>query len=340
MSTVAVVGATGYTGMELVRLLARHPHVKTLRIYGSDRSAGQEWATVAPRLRHLHDGMVESFEATAVEGMDAVFLALPHGHSGETAKALHGSVGCVIDLSGDLRLSDATLYDRWYGRKAAAPDLLGEAVYGLPEIDRKELPGATLISNPGCYATAVTLAIVPALAAEGLCGEDIVVTAVSGASGAGKKADANLLSAELHGNLRAYRIGAHQHVPEVLQTIERATDGRRPKLTFVPQVAAFDRGILAIATLPLKPGQTRDDVVRAYVARYADCPFVRLALQRPPEIADVVGTNFCDIYLDVDTTGHRIVAIAAIDNLVKGAAGQAIQNWNIARGDAETVGLM
>ncbi len=340
MANVAIVGATGYTGAELVRLLAVHPHVDELLLCASEGGGERRFEEEFPALRHLHAGPIRPFAPATVEGLDAVFLALPHGQSAAVAAALEDRVGVLVDLSGDLRLPDPRVWEAWYGQPHPAPELLPRAVYGLPELFAETLPGARLVANPGCYPTAAALALAPALEVPDLCTEDAVVTALSGASGAGRKAATPLLLAELHANAWAYRLGRHQHAPEISTSLERAA-GRPIRLTFVPQVIPVERGILVTASLPLSDGGPEQDWLEGlYAERYGSHSFVRMVSGRSPSLREVNGTNFCDIAVVADRMGGRLVAVAAIDNLIKGAAGQAVQNWNLAVGWPETSGLL
>jgi N-acetyl-gamma-glutamyl-phosphate reductase len=340
MANVAIVGATGYTGAELVRLLALHPKVEELRLYASEGGGERRFEEEFPALRHLHVGAIHPYAPDTLDGLDAVFLALPHGKSAVVAAALEDRVGVIVDLSGDLRLPDHRLWEDWYGQPHPAPELPARAVYGLPELFGEDLPGARLIANPGCYPTAAALALAPALNVPDLCAEDAVVTALSGASGAGRKAATPLLLAELHANAWAYRLGRHQHAPEISRSLERS-GGRPVRLTFVPQVIPVERGILVTASLPLCDKAVEQDSLEAlYTERYAAHPFVRFLSGRSPSLREVIGTNFCDLTVAADRMGGRLVAVAAIDNLIKGAAGQAVQNWNLAVGWPETTGLL
>jgi N-acetyl-gamma-glutamyl-phosphate reductase len=339
MIRTAVVGASGYVGAELISLLAGHPRASLESIHGAG-SAGGRWEDIYPGRAHLFRGEIKTFEADSLAGLDAVFLALPHGQSGAAAKQLVGRVGRVIDLSGDLRLADADEYRRWYGMEHPAPELLGRAAYGLPELFGDALPGADLIACAGCYATVSQLAAAPALALAGVVEPDVVVSAVSGTSGAGRKADLALSFSEVSADLRAYRVGHHQHSPEIVAGLSRYS-GRAVKLTFVPHLGPLVRGILATVVMRCRRPVTQAEITEAYLAAYAGAPFVRVrdgaAL---PAVGHVVGTNFCDLAPVVDEAGGSIVVIGVIDNLVKGAAGQAVQVFNRCFGLPETLGLV
>lgn len=337
MIRTAVVGASGYSGAELVRLLAGHPEASLESVHAAS-SAGERWEDLYPGREHLFSGAIQAFEPGAMAGLDAVFLALPHGASASAARALHGRVGKVIDLSGDLRFADAATYRHWYGREHPAPELLGKAVYGLPELFGSELAGADLISCPGCYATVAQLAAAPGL---GLTGAPTVtISAMSGTSGAGRKGEVALSFSEVHGDLRAYRVGRHQHAPEIAQGLSRHT-GSDVRVTFVPHLAPIERGIAATVVMPWAAG-SQAEAERVYRAAYSEAPFVRVrdGLKRPPAVRHVAGTNFCDLAPVVDAAGETLVVVAVIDNLLKGAAGQAVQVLNRACSLPETTGLM
>ncbi len=339
MLRTAIVGASGYSGAELVRLLAGHPGAELAAVCAAS-SAGEQWEELYRGREHLFRGEIRPFEPAALAGLDAVFLALPHGASASAARALRGEVGCVLDLSGDLRLPDAETYRRWYGREHPAPELLGEAVYGLPELFGDGLRGAELVSCAGCYATVTQLAAAPALAMAGASADSVVVTAISGTSGAGRKAELALSFSEVFGDLRAYRVGRHQHAPEIAQGLSRHA-GRPVRVTFVPHLAPIERGIAATVVLPAAAGSA-GDLLEAYRRAYDKAPFVRVRdpAETLPAVRHVAGTNFCDLAPVADAAGGSTVIVGVIDNLLKGAAGQAVQLFNLAFGLAETAGLL
>lgn len=334
----AVVGATGYTGAELVALLALHPEATIDTVMGAT-SAGRRWEELYPGRGDLFAGEIEAFTADRLSGLDAVFLALPHGESAVAAKALRGRVGIVIDLSGDLRLADAQTYRTWYGRDHPAPELLGQAAYGLPELFRDDLAGADLVSCPGCYATASQIAAAPALELDGVT-ETVMISAVSGTSGAGRKGDLSLSFSEVFGDVRPYRVGAHQHTPEIRQGLARHS-GLDVRVTFVPHLIPIERGIIATVMIPLESALDRADVLDHYRRTYEDAPFVRVLDpdERFPAVRNVVNTNLCEVAPVVDPAGTLVIT-AAIDNLGKGAAGQAVQVMNLRFGLPETTGLL
>jgi len=334
----AVVGASGYTGSELVGLLARHPLARINALVGR-RSSGVLWEDLHPAMGHLFNGSIESFDPDALAGTDAVFLALPHGESAAAALRLKGRVGCIIDLSGDLRLPDIETYERWYGRTHPAPDLVGTAVYGLPELFGDKLANADLVACAGCYPTVTQLAAAPALLLDGI-GSHVVVSAVSGTSGAGRTSDPELSFSEMFGDVRSYHIGRHQHTPEMVMGLGRIA-GRPVRVTFVPHLIPIERGIHATVMIDTSNGITQAGVLDHYRAFYEDAPFVRVLdpADRLPTVRNVVGTNLCEIAPVVDPSGGSLVVVGTIDNLVKGAAGQAVQVLNRRFGFPETTGL-
>jgi N-acetyl-gamma-glutamyl-phosphate reductase len=316
---VGVFGATGYTGQELVRLLAAHPQVRVAFTTGSTRG-------------HV------PHEAGLERAADAYLLALPHGVAAAYAARLRAERphAPVIDLSGDLRLPDVPAYRAWYGQDHAAPELLGRAVYGLTEVNRERLRGALLVSNPGCYATSVLLPLVPLLARGLVDASDIVVDAKSGASGAGRTPREDLLFCEVAGDFSAYAPGrAHRHVGEVEAVLDAAT-GQQVTLTFCPHLLPVKRGILS--AIYVRTSHRAAQLAEALSAAYADEPFVRVVAGAPPRLSDVERTNDCRISVH-DAAPGRAVVFSAIDNLVKGAGGQAVQNLNLALGLPETAGL-
>ena len=339
MLQVAVVGASGYSGAELVARLARHPHVRVSAVQAAT-NAGRRFESLFPEHADAFRGVLSPLDAEALRGFDVVFLALPHGAAASTAAALHERVGTVIDLSGDLRLADAAAYRQWYGREPAAPQLLGRAAYGLPELFGADLRGARLVASAGCYATVAQIAAAPALGLGEQVGADVVLSGVSGTTGAGRKADLETSYSEVAENLRAYRVGRHQHTPEITAGLQRAC-GRAVRLTFVPQLAPLRRGILATIVVRA-PDIQATDVLERYRRSYADAPFVRVvdAAERLPQTRDVLGTNFCDVAPLVDVSAGTLVVLGVIDNLVKGAAGQAVQIMNCVWALPETTGLL
>jgi N-acetyl-gamma-glutamyl-phosphate reductase len=339
MHTVAaaVVGASGYTGLELTRLLARHPRLTPAALY-SDKWAGElagdrlPLGGAAAAVRYL-----PLAEAAAAEA-ELAFLATPAEVSVELAPKLLARGLRVIDLSGGFRLEDPQLYPTWYGFTHGAPELLREARYGLPELAREGLRDARLVTNPGCYATATALALAPLVRSGLVAADGLAVAAMSGVSGAGRQAKEEYSFVEVDEDLRAYRIARHQHVPEIEQTVARYA-GRCGPLSFTPHLVPIRRGILATCTLRLAAGADAKAVAAALATAYADEPFVRVLAADRVTVKDVARTNRCHVGVTVDARAGLAVAVSAIDNLVKGAAGQAVQAANAALGLDETLGL-
>ncbi len=335
--SVAVVGASGYSGLELTRILARHPRATLVALYSdrwADEAAGARLPLGAPAaaLRYLPQARAPELQA------DVAFLATPAEVSLALGPQLHARGVKVVDLSGAFRLHDAAAYPRWYGFEHTAPALLATARYGLPELDRAALRGAAFVTNPGCYATAIALALAP-LVRSGLASRDgIAVSAMSGVSGAGRKASEEYSFCEVDEDLRAYRIGRHQHVPEIEQTVGRFAGGVGP-ISFTPHLVPLRRGILATCTLRAAPGATEAALRDAYDAAYGGEPFVRVLKPDQVTVTDVVRPNRCHVGAALDARTGLVVAVSAIDNLVKGAAGQAVQAWNATQGWDETLGL-
>lgn len=334
--TAAIVGASGYTGLELTRLLARHAGIRLAALFSdrwSDDAAGSRLPLDGPAAALRYRPLAEAVDADA----ELVFLATPAEVSADLAPKLLAKGARVVDLSGAFRLEDAAAYPRWYGFAHPAPQLLAEAAYGLPELARDKLRGARLVTNPGCYATAIALALAPLVKAGlGLRG-GVAVTGLSGASGAGRKATEDYSFVEIADDLRAYRLGNHQHVPEIEQTVARYAGACGP-ISFTPVLVPIRRGILATATVRVE-GAAPSELEGALRAAYDGEPFVRVLPADRVTVKDVVHTNRCHVGLAVDARAGVVVAVSAIDNLVKGAAGQAVQAMNASLGWPETAGL-
>jgi len=336
MHRVAIVGATGYTGAELLRLLVGHPGVEVACVT-SRRAAGRPVAEVFPSLRGHVDLVYTEPDGAPLAEMDLVFFATPNGTAMRDAPALLDAGVRVIDLAADFRLRDPEEWARWYGEPHACPELLAEAVYGLPELFREEIRGARLVANPGCYPTAVTLGLVPLLEAGLVDAARLVADAKSGASGAGRRAREDLLLAEAADSVRAYAVPGHRHHPEIVQTLARFAEGP-VGLTFVPHLMPMVRGIHA--TLYAELRDPAADLQRLYETRYAGEPFVDvMPAGAHPETRGVRGANVCRIAVHRPVGGDCVVVLSVIDNLVKGAAGQAVQNMNLVLGLPETMGL-
>ncbi len=335
MIRVAIVNATGYTGAELMRILTRHPQVTITSVTGRSE-AGKRLRQVFPHLRDTDRDIVPGVS----EENDVVFLALPHHASAEAAPPLVEKGAKIIDISADFRLSDLAVYEQWYGAHPA-PGLMPRAVYGLPELHRTEIVGAQIIGNPGCYPTASILALAPALQA-GLVSARVIVDAKSGVSGAGRTLKLESHFSEVDENVTAYGLDGHRHQPEIAQemTIAWQRGGGRGavSLTFVPHLIPMTRGILATAYADLAGETTVEQVREVYRAFYANEPFVRV-VEAPPSTKQVWGSNYCFVYPVVDKRTNRLIVVSVIDNLVKGASGQAVQNMNLVCGLPETLGL-
>ncbi|MFG2620759.1 N-acetyl-gamma-glutamyl-phosphate reductase [Streptomyces sp. NPDC048507] len=336
---VAVAGASGYAGGELLRLLASHPGVE-IGAVTAHSSAGRSLGSVQPQLPELADRILLDTGADSLRGHDVVFLALPHGQSAALAAELEPGT-LVLDCGADFRLRDPAAWERFYGSAHA-----GTWPYGLPELPgaREELTGATRIAVPGCYPTAVTLALFPAFAA-GLLEPEAVIVAASGTSGAGRSPQTRFLGAEVMGSMSPYGVGGgHRHTPELVQNLSLAA-GERVTVSFTPTLAPMPRGILATCSARLRPGipagEAGEAEVRAvYRDAYADEPFVRLLPPGQwPATAAVLGSNSVQVQIAVDPDARRLICVSAIDNLTKGTAGGAVQSMNIALGLPERLGL-
>ena len=330
---VGIVGFRGYSGAELVKILSRHPHVEPLLL------EHRETEDKARPVGHPGPRRIPySSNVAAREGLAAVFLATPPEVSMELAPALLADGAKVIDLSGAFRLGTVENYKAWYKENHTQPELLAEAVYGLPELYRAQIPGRRLISNPGCYPTAANLAIKPLIEAGVVAREyGIVCDAKSGVSGAGSKPSLKTSFCEVTENFSVYSVLNHRHVPEVLRTscLEES------EFTFTAQLLPIDRGILETIYFRARGVTSAQDFLAIYQKAYANEPFVRLYTPgQAPDISAVAHTNFCDIGVHYDAKTGRAVVVSAIDNLVKGAAGQAVQNLNLALGYSETAGLL
>jgi len=335
MIKAGIVGGTGYTGVELLRLLAAHPDVEIAAIT-SRGEAGTPVARMFPSLRGRVDIAFSDPAQTDLAACQCVFFATPNGVAMGQARPLVDAGVKVIDLSADFRLKDIATWERWYKMKHAAPDLVAQAVYGLPEINREMIRGARLIANPGCYATAVQLALLPLVETDLVDRGHLVADAKSGVSGAGRKAEVDILFAEAGDNFKAYALGGHRHHPEIVQGLKGAS-GRDVGLTFVPHLVPMIRGILATVYARV----TKEaDFQQLFEKRYAGEPFVDvLPPGTQPETRWVRGSNHCRIAVHRPMGGDTLVVLAVEDNLVKGAAGQAVQNMNLAFGFPETRGL-
>ena len=334
---VGIINVTGYSGIELARILSRHPEAEVTSVTGRS-TVGQRLGDVFPHLSAVDITITED----VTESVDVVFSALPHQASAERLAPFIDSGVKAIDISADYRLKDMDEYAEWYGEHPY-PSHVEDAVYGLPELHRDEVAGASLVANPGCFPTPSILGLAP-VAAAGLIESDIIVDAKSGVSGAGRSVDVGFLFSEVNESVKAYKVGGHRHMPEIRQELARLDGVGSVEVTFLPHLIPMTRGILASCYARLKAGESFSgatgqarlmDLYRDY---YDDHPFVHIA-DEPPATKQTLGNNDCRIYPTVDQTTGRLIAIGCIDNLVKGAAGQAVQNMNIMFGMPEQLGL-
>lgn len=339
MLNVAIVGASGYTGLELIRLLDRHPQV-TISCVTSEQSAGKRISEIFPTLRGRCDLILEPLDPAAITAeADLIFTALPHQAAMKVVPDFLAAGKKVVDLSADYRLHDPAVYGAWY-EPHLNPELLPEAVFGLPELRRDTIKQARLVANPGCYPTSVILGLKPLLESGMIDPASIIADSKSGTSGAGRSAKVDSLYCEVNDSFKAYGVGGtHRHTPEIEQELSELA-GRPVTITFTPHLVPMDRGILSTIYAAPTRAVTTDELVALYADTYRDEPFVRpLAKGQFPSTAFVRGSNFCDIGITLDNRTNRIVVVSAIDNLVKGASGQAIQNMNLICGFTETAGL-
>lgn len=339
MLGVAIVGATGYTGEELVRILVDHPKAQITSLTAKidqPRDIAQIFPELSGKISMVCDNLVVDEVTTKC---DLAYLALPHRVSMEVAPKFLKADVKVVDLSADYRLKDVGTYEKWYGAKHKDPELVARAVYGLPELYRDEIKKAELVANPGCYPTSIILACAP-LIKEGLIDlSQIAAGSYSGLTGAGRRTSMELQFSEVSQNLRAYKVDQHQHAPEIDQELTKLA-GCKVKITFVPHLAPISRGILSTIYLRKKEDLSLDQVIKLFSDFYNGEPFVRIKASGSfPQVRDVVGTNYCDIGCWTERARPNIIVVSAIDNLTKGAAGQAVQNMNIMCGFQETLGL-
>ena len=339
MLNCAVIGTTGTTGLELVKILLRHPHIRIAGLTTRQKEP-IPLNRLAPTLPADIDLEIRPYSFPEIKRKaDLVFLCLPHTEAMQTAAKFRSAEKIVIDLSADFRLQDWRSYESWYGVKHTNRELLKEAVYGLPEMNREKIKRADLISNPGCYPTGAILGILPLLRERIVDPESIVIDAKSGVSGAGKKLNSATQFCEVDENFYAYKVNKHQHMPEIEQVLSELAE-EEVSVTFVPHLLPLDRGILTALYLKKRKGIKSQAIRAAYEKAYADEPFVRLKPEGVfPALRDVQRTNFCDIGFWDDPKTDRVIVITAIDNLLKGASGQAVQNLNVRAGFDESDGL-
>lgn len=327
MINVGIVGISGYSGLTTLEILLKHPRVRVT--YVSANNTKGKISDIWPRLKGVSDLYCDTFNLEDAKPCHCLFLAVPHTVSMEITPTLLKAKKKVIDLSADYRLQDPDLYLKWYEKKHADHTNLSKAVYGLPELFREKIRKADLVSNPGCYPTAAILGLAPLVAIHGKAIKSIIVDAKSGVSGAGKKVNAQLMFCQVDENFKAYKVLQHQHTPEIVQYLSRLADRTLPVI-FVPHLLPVERGILATIYVQIKPGLSSKEVQAVYRKFYKNEKFIRILDQgQQPELKNVNFTNFCDMGLAVSEDGTTVVITSAIDNLIKGAAGQAVQNMNI-----------
>jgi N-acetyl-gamma-glutamyl-phosphate reductase len=332
----AIIGASGYSGAELLRVLSSHPGVRVRKVTAAS-SAGQRVDALYPALAGQCDLSYDELIPAGLEGIDVAFVALPSGEAMKVVPLLREKVGKIIDLGGDFRLRSTALYEKYYRRPHTAGELLESAVYGLPEINRGLTAAATLVANPGCYPTGAILALLPALKHGIIHPGGIVINSLSGVSGAGRSSSVDMSFAEINENVRAYKIGTHQHIPEIESALS-GVSGSPVSASFVPHLVPVTRGIYTTAHAGLAVTVSAKELLALYEGFYATHPFVRIT-RAVPQLLAVTKTNYCDIAIAIEERTNQLIVISVIDNLVKGAAGQAVQNMNLMFGLPETTGL-
>jgi len=329
-----IINATGYIGAELARLLCQHPHVELVTVTGRS-AAGQKLGDIFPNFA----GTDYTIKAELDSEIDIAFLAMPHKSSVDLVPSLLKQGIKVVDASADFRLKNAGEYPKWYGFTHPSPELLTEAVFGLPELHQSEIASASLVANPGCYSTSAILALAP-IVKEGLIHPDIVVDSKSGVSGAGRTLSLTTHYSEADENVLAYSLEGHRHLPEIEQELTTLNPSFSLSITFVPHLVPMTRGILSTCYAKLADSQrlTADSFEQLYREFYKHAPFIQITT-KPPHTKHALGTNLCLIYPAVDSKTARLIVISCLDNLVKGGAGQAVQNMNLMFGLPETTGL-
>lgn len=335
---IAIINVTGYAGVELARILARHPHAEIVSVTGRSE-AGKKLNEVFP---HLWD-LDMKIEPEVTKSVDVVFSALPHKASAEACAPFLKQGVKVIDISADFRLKNVAEFEEWYGVKHPCPQYLEQAVYGLTELYRKEIASCQLVANPGCYPTSAILALAPAVK-EGIVQPDFIVDSKSGVSGAGRGLGLGAHFSEVNESVSAYGLDGHRHLPEITQELRAADPSQAPRVTFLPHLIPMTRGILSSCYAPLKDGAAPEGpkgnqfLRELYLDHYGKEPFVKVA-KAPPATKHTLGNNDCIVYPAVDQRANRLMVVSCLDNLVKGAAGQAIHNMNLMFGLPETEGL-
>ncbi|MFN3386278.1 MAG: N-acetyl-gamma-glutamyl-phosphate reductase [Candidatus Thermochlorobacter sp.] len=335
--SVSIVGASGYSGAQLVEIFQRHSGVRIDKLF-ANASAGKSFAELYPRFRQQVENTLETYSIDGVCQSQCVFLALPSGEAMHLVPELLSRGKKVIDLGGDFRLKDPAQYERFYKHAHHSPDLLSKAVYGLTEVNRAAIKSATLLANPGCYPTSIILPLVPLLKAGIIEPERITINSMSGVSGAGRSASLDLHFCEVNESVKAYKVGEHQHLPEIEQALTEFS-AVSVSISFVPHLIPITRGIYTTIHAALAAKTSEEEIEQVYTQHYANEPFVRISKSVVPQLKGVVHTNFIDIGFKIRKETRQLIVLSAIDNLLKGAAGQAVQNFNLMFGFDETEGL-
>lgn len=363
MKKVSIIGATGYVGIELMRLLHQHPEVE-IKDLVSKSSAGQRLIDLYPQFRgsNLNDHQLIAMEDFKPAASDLIFTALPHGVSQNIVGELYGKGTKIIDLSGDFRYHDINIYEKWYGVEHQYPEIAAKAAYGLVEINREAIKQADLVANPGCYVTASLLGILPLLSFSKADLNSIIIDAKSGISGAGASLKKDLLFTETHNTMKAYSLAVHRHSSEIeyisnqylkgafkkrenydsreiRENFSQAKKKNRAEILFTPHLVPIKRGILATTYLNLKEGSSQAEIIELFQQAYSQETFVQVLKEGLPEIKNVAGSNFAQIGFKYDQRTERVIIVSVIDNMLKGAAGQAVQNMNLIFGYPENMGL-
>ncbi len=335
---ISIIGASGYSGAELLGILLRHPNINVTKVFANS-SAGKKVTDLYPHFRALTELVYEEYAIGKIANDDLIFIALPSGEAMNFVPALIDAGKKVIDLGGDFRLHDTKLYQQYYKHEHKAEKYLSKAVYGLPEWNLQKIKSAQLIANPGCYVTSALLPLLPLVKESLIESTGITISSMSGVSGAGRSSSIDLSFTEVNESVKAYKVGVHQHTPEI-ESVLNDFGGQKSTITFVPHLIPITRGIYSsIYTTPRK-GVGAERVEAAYKKYYSASPFVRLIGNAVPEIKHVHYTNYCDIGWKLYERNNQLIVLSVIDNLVKGAAGQAVQNMNVMFGFKETLGLM
>lgn len=339
MVKIGICGGSGYTGSELLRILSGHPHVE-ITVVTSEKSAGRSISEVFPHLHKYSNLIYEPLnKEEIVNKAEIFFMALPHGASQEAVNFFLKTGKKVIDLSADFRLKDPKIYENWYKIPHSFPEILNDAVYGLPELYREKIKKASLIANPGCYPTSVILGLYPAIKDALIDTDSIVIDSKSGTSGAGRKGEISFSYCEVNEGFKAYGIAVHRHTPEIEQELSIIAE-KKVVVNFTPHLVPMDRGILSTMYARLIEKMDTKDVLSIYKKFYSDEPFINILQEGTyPNTKNVRGSNYCDIGIKVDKRTNTLIVISCIDNLVKGASGQAVQNMNIMMGFEETTAL-